>query len=186
VCAGLITLLVIIYKGHSSSLVRARSQEVLEVVFAGALCYTSLTGEAHLSDRCHLWSQCLTGLTGHHRSYRWSTVSSSVQGERVLFGHHAYSPPSRRHQGPFTISCSPPPVPLAHATAAPMTRAHPWHCEDSLATPSTVLCPFPEFPAVHPLLHLVHTLHVFVEMPMKKFGTRSPYTPALVNKHSLA
>jgi hypothetical protein len=34
-----------IYKGHSPSLVRARSQEVLEVVFAGALRYTSLTGE---------------------------------------------------------------------------------------------------------------------------------------------
>jgi hypothetical protein len=42
--AGLITLLVIIYKGHSPSLVRARSQEVLELVFAGALCYTGLTG----------------------------------------------------------------------------------------------------------------------------------------------
>jgi hypothetical protein len=54
VCAGLITLLVIIYKGHSPSLVRARSQEVLEVVFAGALCYTGLIGEAHRSDRCHL------------------------------------------------------------------------------------------------------------------------------------
>jgi hypothetical protein len=42
---------VIIYKGHSPSLVRARSQEVLEVVFAGALCYTGLTGEAYRSDR---------------------------------------------------------------------------------------------------------------------------------------
>jgi hypothetical protein len=47
-------LLVIIYKGHSPSLVHARSQEVLEVVFAGALCYIGLTGEAHRSDRCHL------------------------------------------------------------------------------------------------------------------------------------
>jgi hypothetical protein len=54
VCAGLITLLVIIYKGHTISLVRARSQEVLEVVFASSLCYTGLTGEAHRSDRCHL------------------------------------------------------------------------------------------------------------------------------------
>jgi hypothetical protein len=44
VCVGLITLLVIIYKGHSPSLVRSRSQEELEVVFAGALCYTGLTG----------------------------------------------------------------------------------------------------------------------------------------------
>jgi hypothetical protein len=43
VCAGFITLLVISYKGYSPSLVRARSQEVLEVVFAGALCYTGLT-----------------------------------------------------------------------------------------------------------------------------------------------
>jgi hypothetical protein len=54
VCAGLITLLVIIYKGHTLSLVRARSQEVLEVVFAGSLCYTGLTGVAHRSDRCHM------------------------------------------------------------------------------------------------------------------------------------
>jgi hypothetical protein len=54
VCAGLITLLVIIYKGHSPSSVRARSQEVLEVVFAGALCYTGLTSEAHRSDQCLL------------------------------------------------------------------------------------------------------------------------------------
>jgi hypothetical protein len=54
VCAGPITLLVTIYKGHSPSLVRARSQEVLGVIFAGALCYTGLTGEAHWSDRCHL------------------------------------------------------------------------------------------------------------------------------------
>jgi hypothetical protein len=44
VCAGLITLLVIIYKGHSSSLVHATRQEELEVVFAGDLCYISLTG----------------------------------------------------------------------------------------------------------------------------------------------
>jgi hypothetical protein len=47
---------VFIYKGHTPSSVRARSQEVLEVVFAGVLCYTGLTGEAHWSDRCHLWS----------------------------------------------------------------------------------------------------------------------------------
>jgi hypothetical protein len=53
-CVGLITFLVIIYKGHSPSLVHARSQEVLEVVSVGALCYTGLTGEAHRSDRCHL------------------------------------------------------------------------------------------------------------------------------------
>jgi hypothetical protein len=45
---------VIIYKGHTLSLVRARSQEVLEVVFAGSLCYTGLAGEAHRSDRCLL------------------------------------------------------------------------------------------------------------------------------------
>jgi hypothetical protein len=45
VCARLITLLVIIYKGHSTSLSHARSQKELEVVFAGALCYTGLTGD---------------------------------------------------------------------------------------------------------------------------------------------
>jgi hypothetical protein len=77
VCAGLITLLAIIYKGHSPNLVHARSQEVLEVVFAGALCYTGLTGVT-----CEI--QCLTDLTSHHhRSDRWSTVTSSVRGERV-------------------------------------------------------------------------------------------------------
>jgi hypothetical protein len=54
VCAGIITLLVFIYKGHTPSLVCARSQEVLEGVFAGVLCYTGLTGEAHRLDRCHL------------------------------------------------------------------------------------------------------------------------------------
>jgi hypothetical protein len=47
-------LLVIIYKGYSPSLVRARSQEVLEVVFASALCYTRLTSEAHRSAQCLL------------------------------------------------------------------------------------------------------------------------------------
>jgi hypothetical protein len=56
VCAGIITLIVFIYKGHTPSSVRARSQEVLEVVFAGVLCCTGLTGEAHRSDRCHLWN----------------------------------------------------------------------------------------------------------------------------------
>jgi hypothetical protein len=50
VCAAIITLLVIIYKGHSPSVVRARTQEVLEAIFAGALCYTSLTGEARHLD----------------------------------------------------------------------------------------------------------------------------------------
>jgi hypothetical protein len=57
VCAGLITLLVIIYKGHSPSLVRARSQEKLEVVFASALCNTSLTDHHHRSDRWTLSAQ---------------------------------------------------------------------------------------------------------------------------------
>jgi hypothetical protein len=51
VCAGLITLLVFIYKGHTPSSVRARSQEVLEAVFAGVLYYTGLTGEAE----DHVW-----------------------------------------------------------------------------------------------------------------------------------
>jgi hypothetical protein len=54
VCAGLITLLVFIYKGHTPSSVRARSQEVLEIVLAGVLYYTGLTSEAHRSDRYHL------------------------------------------------------------------------------------------------------------------------------------
>jgi hypothetical protein len=54
VCAGIITLLVFIYKCHTPSSVLDRSQEVIEVVFAGVLYYTGLTGEAHRSDWCHL------------------------------------------------------------------------------------------------------------------------------------
>jgi hypothetical protein len=56
VCAGLITLLVIIYQGNSPSLVRARSQEELEVVFAGSLRVTGRTVEGQRSDQCHLLS----------------------------------------------------------------------------------------------------------------------------------
>jgi hypothetical protein len=40
-CVGHITLLVIIYKGHTLSLVRARSQEVLEVVLQ-VFCTTAV------------------------------------------------------------------------------------------------------------------------------------------------
>jgi hypothetical protein len=56
VCAGLITLLVIIYQGNSPSLVCARSQEELEVVFAGTLWLTCLASEGHRFDWCHLLS----------------------------------------------------------------------------------------------------------------------------------
>jgi hypothetical protein len=35
-----------------TSLVHARSQEELQAVFAGALCYTDLTGARQQSDRC--------------------------------------------------------------------------------------------------------------------------------------
>jgi hypothetical protein len=30
------------------------AKRCLKLFFAGSLCYTSLTGEAHRSDRCHL------------------------------------------------------------------------------------------------------------------------------------
>jgi hypothetical protein len=56
VCAGIITLLVIIYQSYSPSLVCARSQEEIEFVFAGTLCYTDLTGARQRSDWCLLWS----------------------------------------------------------------------------------------------------------------------------------
>jgi hypothetical protein len=56
VCSGVITLLVIIYQGYSPSLVRAISQEELEVVFAGSVCVAGLTGGGQRSDRCHLLS----------------------------------------------------------------------------------------------------------------------------------
>jgi hypothetical protein len=77
-CEGLIILLVIIYKGYSPSLVRVRGQEVLEVVFAGALCHTGLTGEAHRSDRCLCEVQCLTG---HHHWSDWWTLLAQVFGK---------------------------------------------------------------------------------------------------------
>jgi hypothetical protein len=44
VCAGVITLLVIIYQIYSPSLVHARNQEELEAIFAGSLWLTGLTG----------------------------------------------------------------------------------------------------------------------------------------------
>jgi hypothetical protein len=56
VCAGFITLLVIIYQGHSLSLVRARSQEELGAVFACSLWLTGLTVWRQQSDWCHLLS----------------------------------------------------------------------------------------------------------------------------------
>jgi hypothetical protein len=54
VCVGVITLLVIIYQGHSPSLVRTRSQEEIEAIFVGALCYTGLTSARQRSDWCLL------------------------------------------------------------------------------------------------------------------------------------
>jgi hypothetical protein len=57
VCVGVIALLVIIYQGHSPSLVRARSQEELEAIFAGSLWLTGVTGGRQQSDRCHLMSR---------------------------------------------------------------------------------------------------------------------------------
>jgi alcohol dehydrogenase YqhD (iron-dependent ADH family) len=53
-CAGINTLLVIIYQGHSPSLVRARSQEEIEAIFAGTLCYNGLTSAGQQSDWCLL------------------------------------------------------------------------------------------------------------------------------------
>jgi hypothetical protein len=95
VCAGLITLLVIIYHGHSPSLVRARSQEELEVVFAGALCYIDLTGAS-----CE--AQYMTGLTGHHHRSDRSTLAVQVGEEKLKLVITPIHPFSRRHQGPFT------------------------------------------------------------------------------------
>jgi hypothetical protein len=81
VCAGVITLLVIIYKGYSPSLVRARSQDELEVVFAGALCYTGLTGASYEASARQVWPVTTTGLTGGHcelmfsgtKNWSWSS-----------------------------------------------------------------------------------------------------------------
>jgi hypothetical protein len=76
------------FTGHSPSLVRARSQEELEAVFAGSLWRTGLTGVGQQSDRS--------------ASQVWPVMPnrSSFRGWKVLVGHHAYSPTSRRHQGP--------------------------------------------------------------------------------------
>jgi hypothetical protein len=102
VCAGLITLLVIIYKGHSPSLVRAKSQEVLEVVFAGALCYTGLTGVAHRSNRCLLWSPVLD--RSSPPVWPVGTVSSKFSGTKSLNLPSRLSIPSKWHQGRFRFS----------------------------------------------------------------------------------
>jgi hypothetical protein len=84
VCAGLINLLLIIYKGHSPSLVRARSQEEIEVVFACALCYTGLIGARQRSDGASSEVKCDTGLTGDcYRSDRW-TLTTQVLGDEKL------------------------------------------------------------------------------------------------------
>jgi hypothetical protein len=86
---------VIIYKGHSPSLVRARSQEGLEAIFARALCYTGLIGAS-----CE--AKSVTGLTGHHhRSDRW-TLTVQVFGGKNLSRTSRLFNPSRRHQGPFS------------------------------------------------------------------------------------
>jgi hypothetical protein len=77
VCAGVITLLVIIYQGYLPRLVRARSQEELEVVFAGAQCDTDLTGAS-----CE--TQCVTGLTGRCHQSDWWTLAAQVLGDEKL------------------------------------------------------------------------------------------------------
>jgi hypothetical protein len=86
VCAGLITLLVIIYKGHSPSLVRARSQKVLGV-FLQVLCDTPVrpvrrTGLTGVS--CEV--QCLIGLTG-------GALSTQVfGGESLIWSSRLFTP----------------------------------------------------------------------------------------------
>jgi hypothetical protein len=124
-CAGLITLLVIIYKGYSPSLVCAGSQVVLEVIFAGALCYIGLTGEAHRSDRCLLWSP-VPDWSDRSPPPVWpvDTINSSFRGRKVQIDHLTYSPPSRRHQGPFTSSWPRSLGPANHRLAVPRPPRH--------------------------------------------------------------
>jgi hypothetical protein len=102
VCAGLITLLVIIYQGNSSSLVWARSQVDLEVVFVGSLWVTSLIDEAHQSERCHLLCSA-RDRSDRSASPVWLVAlgSSSFRGRKLEVSRPAYSPPSRQNQGPF-------------------------------------------------------------------------------------
>jgi hypothetical protein len=84
VCVGIITLLVIIYQGHSPSLVHVRSQEELEAIFAGALSYTGLTGAGQRSDWCQPVSRARTSLASlPHQSDQWC-VAVQVFGEEKL------------------------------------------------------------------------------------------------------
>jgi hypothetical protein len=72
VCAGINTLLVIIYQGHSSGLVRVRGQEELESVLQ-VLCQAPvwpMQGSGLTGASCE--AEPVTGLIGHHhRSNRW-------------------------------------------------------------------------------------------------------------------
>jgi hypothetical protein len=78
VCVG------VIYQGYTPNLVRAKSQEELEVVFAGALCYTGLTSARQRSDRCLLWSTVSDRSNRSPRSSdRW-TLAAQVFGDEKL------------------------------------------------------------------------------------------------------
>jgi hypothetical protein len=77
---------VIIYQANSPSLVRARSQEELEVVFAVSLWLTGLTGEGHQSDWCHLLSNAvsLTGPIGDAWQFKFSGTKSLSRTSRLF------------------------------------------------------------------------------------------------------
>jgi hypothetical protein len=95
----IIIVLVIIYQGHSPCLVRVRCQEELEAIFAGALCYTDLTGAGQRSNRCPPASRSITSLTGQsHQFDRWKLVVQVFKEEKFI-SVVSPIPPSRRHQG---------------------------------------------------------------------------------------
>jgi hypothetical protein len=91
-CAWVITLLVIIYQVHSPSLVCERSMKLFLQVLCGAPVWP-VQGNGLTGATCRV--EQATNLKGQpHRSDRRRLA--------VQVGCHAYSPPSRLHQGPFS------------------------------------------------------------------------------------
>jgi hypothetical protein len=73
----------------------ARSQEELEVVFAGCLA-----ADRQQSDRCLLWSEV------RHRSTRWTLSAQVFKDGKLKLVVTPIQPPSRGHQGPFNSTCA--------------------------------------------------------------------------------
>jgi hypothetical protein len=79
----------------------------LKLFFAGALCYTGLTGEVHQSDWCLMWSPVLDW-SDRSSPPVWPVVHCQLKcsGRKSLIWSSRIFTPSRWHQGPFRVQCS--------------------------------------------------------------------------------